>query len=375
MGKEQEKWNKINKYLSISEKYSITNPINKVQNFNTTSYPEAAKKYIEQFKIISVKEFDDKVSEIAKKIIEIGEYSCIVSEIGKSNFWLTGRVLFEVKKNGGLPPNRIISLPVKEKGDMNLRKDGEYASILNNSGTILFIDDGSYSGNQLVKLINNVIGKEKIPHSIGLIAATKTAMNLVEKRIGQKVKVITPPILIDSFDKDLLDKAYRELKLPLHHDDERKRGEPTDGNALTALPYKVPDYASVRYTLLVGSTQNPGPIRGYTKGSEPYKSKSFVEEVNANGGLSGLGIESKDDLIKTGLNISGVLLDRINSSYTLDEFLLNLNNAIKQNNAKTLKDITLSKKDIEIFFDEYKNDEETMDCVGEFKDAAMKHFS
>lgn len=370
--KDEAGWDQLDKYLTLTVAVSEKQQVKKVEGFDLTKYPDAARQYINQFQIISKKQFDRKVTEIALGIIKLGAYTCIISEVGKSNFWLTGKVLDQVRRLGGRPPRRVVSLPVKEKGTLDTRTEGQFADQLNEAGHIVFIDDGSYSGNQLVKFINHVIGQAALTHSIGLVAGTDKALDHVQQREGQKAHLLTEPIKIGSHVKAPLDEAYDSLKLPLHDKD----GEPEDGNALAALYYKVPDYASVRYKMLVGNSGNPGPIEGYQKGSEPYKSKEFTEKIEAAGTLSDLGIESQESLMRAktkGLNLTEAQLNNIEISEGADDFLLRLNNHLYPSNiVEEVEDIKLTKQDVETFFEVYKDREDFGDYVGEYKSEALK---
>jgi len=313
---DQARWNALGKYTSITVAAPEKQPINKVEGFDHSKYPEVAQEYIDQFQIISKRQFNNKINEIALGVMRLGAYSCIVSEVGKSNFWLTGKVLDQVRRLGGAPPKRVISLPVKEKGAMDNRKSGAYAKQLKDAGHIVFIDDGSYSGNQLVKFINHVIGTADIPHSIGLVASTRQARERIGARDGRPAEALATPIPIETFAGGDMDEAYRSMSLPVHHDRMDKREEPRDGDALSGLHYKVPDYASVRHKLLVGDKTNPGPITGYDQGSglpvrvhgkihigrrggtEPYKSVDFLKSIAEEESLSSLGIEDPTPKVK-----------------------------------------------------------------------------
>ncbi len=306
---DQARWNKLGKYTSLTVAAPEKQPISKVPGFDHSEYPQAAQQYIDQFEIISKRTFDNKINEIAYGIMRLGQYSCIVSEVGKSNFWLTGKVLDQVRRLGGAPPTMVISLPVKEKGALDQRIAGQYAARLENAGHIVFIDDGSYSGNQLVKFINNVIGEANIPHSVGLVASTDEATGKIANREGSPTTWLANPHRIGTFGGGM-DTAYRSLKLAVHHDNPDKRKEPADGDALAALHYKVPDYASVRHKLLVGTSGKPGPVTGYVQGSgmpirvhgkdhiigynngvEPYKNLDFLRAIDKEGSLANMGIE------------------------------------------------------------------------------------
>lgn len=297
---DQERWNSLGKYLQLTVGAVEAAPIRKDSHFNVDALrgnqaTTAAAEYIEQFQVISKQAFQSKISEIALGIMRVGTpYSCIVSEVGKSNLWLTGKVLDQVRRMGGAPPKKIISLPVQEKGAMDRRVDGMFSRMMIDAGHIVFIDDGSYSGNQLVKLINSVIGNTSIPHSIGLIASSGEADHklLASPGAGRGAPLATPYPIGTYSDSRLLDAAYRALKIPVHHDNPDNDRQPPDGNALAALHYKIPDYASVREKLLTGKNETPGPIVGYRKGIEPYKSAGFMAAIEAAGGLAGLGIEN-----------------------------------------------------------------------------------
>lgn len=320
---DEERWNELGKYITLTVAAAETQQISKNPDFDSSAYPEAAQEYIKQFQIISKKTFDNKINEIAIGMMSLGVYTCIVSEVGKSNFWLTGKVLDQVRRLGGTPPLKVISVPVKEKGDLDGRTGGQYAKILEKAGHIVFLDDGSYSGSQLVKFINNMIGSVQIPHSIGLVASTRQA----KERLGTHARFLASPHHIDTFGMGM-DIAYRSLKLPLHHDNVEMRRQPGDGNALAALHYKVPDYASVRNKLLVGTKDKPGPIVGYNEGrgtpvnvhgktiigfengTEPYKSVRFLNAINDEESLAKMGIEDPPAAAMSGFGLMGQGVNR-----------------------------------------------------------------
>ncbi len=299
---EQRRWDALGRYTMLTVAAPEARELSKVENFDHALYPAAAQQYIDQFTIISRRQFQNKINEIALGVMRVGAYSCIISEVGKSNFWLTGKVLDQVRRLGGRPPIRVISLPVKEKGILDSRTAGQYAGSLAGAGHIVFIDDGSYSGSQLVKFINHVIGTANIPHSMGLVASTDHATHAIRSR--HRTGLLAMPHRIETFEENM-NAAYTAMGLPLH----RVEGEPPDGNALAALHYKVPDYASVRHALLVGGSGRPGPIHGYSQGrgvpvtihgrsrlaqqdgTEPYKTEAFLRAIAATRSLEELGIE------------------------------------------------------------------------------------
>jgi hypothetical protein len=306
---DQRRWDALGRYTTLTVAAPEQAEISRNPAFNPAGHTAVALNYIQQFSIISRRQFENKINEIALGIMRVGQYSCIISEVGKSNFWLTGKVLDQVRRLGGRPPTRVISLPVKEKGDMDSRRAGEYAERLAGAGHIVFIDDGSYSGIQLFKFIDYVIGAAHapdVPHSLGLVASTAHATHAVQSRFG--TGLLAAPHPIGMFAGGNLNTAYGSMGLPLHN----VSGEPPDGDALAGLHYKIPDYASVRHALLVGSSARPGPgpFRGYTQGrggvpvrvhgriqiaqrdgTEPYKTEAFLRAIAATRSLEELGIE------------------------------------------------------------------------------------
>jgi hypothetical protein len=321
---DEERWNQLKTYIELTIAMPGKESIKKVEGFDATKLTarlggplsplsaKIAQQYIDQFQIISRKEFDGRLDAIAEGIMGLGKYSCIVSEVGKSNFWVTGKVLAKVKQMGGKPPTRVISVPVKEKGMADKKEMGILAQQLKDAGHIVFLDDGSYSGSQLVNLINKVIGGFQIDHSIGLVALSDTAG---EKLLGRDrdnpTRMLGRPIGIPTYKGGDLNAVHRELGIPVHREIADKEMEPEDGNSTLGLYYKVPDYASVRTKLLTGDKGRPGPVEGYAEGSgtfvkvhganmlvkeggsEPYKSKDFISQVAKHSkSLADLGIES-----------------------------------------------------------------------------------
>lgn len=381
---DQARWDALGKYTSLTVATPEKQEISKVQGFDHSKYPEAAKQYIDQFQIIGKRKFDNKISEIAQGVMKLGAYSCIVSEVGKSNFWLTGKVLDQVRRLGGNPPIRVISLPVKEKGAMDQRKAGAYAEQLLEAGNIVFIDDGSYSGSQLVKFINHVIGSADIPHSIGLVASTTGAMDKIGERDGRPANLLAEPYRIDTFEDGNMDQAYRTMGLSVHHDNIEKREEPGDGDALAGLYYKVPDYASVRHKLLVGDHETPGPIRGYNKGmgvrvpvhgeqltgqengSEPYKSVEFLSSIAKEESLSRLGIENHTALTQHPVNqrsIGKKDLHYIEAFDSPKDLLFRINKVLTGESVDDVSKVTVTEKEIKAFINDFGEQEDLRDFV------------
>jgi hypothetical protein len=259
---------------------------------------QTAKEYIGGFQIITKQEFEKKLGTIAEEITKLGEYSCIISEVGKSNFWVTGKVLEMVRLKGGRAPKNIISVPVQEKG---VRKQKVKIPNLTDAGHIVFLDDGSYSGSQLVNLINMVIDNQKIAHSVGLVAMSDEAKKAIAHRKGQtKTGYLGQPIDIKKYDsKEELDQLYNTLELTLgsgHIGDETH----PDGDHMVAFYYKIPDYASVRHRLLTQLKDEKGktPTMGYTQGmGSPQKSgegKMIIVRTGASEPYKGLVMKMQE---------------------------------------------------------------------------------
>ncbi|WP_226294097.1 eCIS core domain-containing protein [Aquimarina algicola] len=234
--------------------------------------------YADQFNIIGKNEFNTALWEIAQKLTEINNYTCIISEEGKSSSWITSRVLRMVEILGGTPPSQIISYPTQE----GMRNQSAYdLGLTQQNDTLVFIDDASYSGAQLSRLIRRVMVGRNNTVRVGLVAASNTARQEIDDAAARSNNFAwlsnnnTRAVLdIDEYDdSDSLDEAQRNRNITL------REGNRDDGNFLTGLYYKLPDHASVRHKLLIQGDY----ILGYTEGgrdatggvitpTEPYKS-------------------------------------------------------------------------------------------------------
>ncbi len=228
--------------------------------------PEVVKEYISRFVIIDRRKFAGALDMMAANLRELQNYVCIVSEPGKSNFWVTARVLLKVKALGGNPPARIISVPTKELGAF----DYGISIPINLSGVtdIVFIDDAAYSGSQLANLISkvkaNVTPNCNVNVHIGLVAASKAALEKISANNSKTFKVngLYYSLQIQEFENSQkLDSKLKKLGIKVR---DRTNPDEThwDGNFLTALYYKLPDYASVRRDMLlkcsgISSLQEP----------------------------------------------------------------------------------------------------------------------
>lgn len=219
---------------------------------------ETVKAYIANFKIVTRQEFNLKLWEMAEKLARIKKYSCIVSEPGKSNHWITARVLKKVKFLGGSAPQKIISVPAKEEGDMDRARLDLLSRIpLDDAGDIVFLDDGSFSGSQLFKLINNIVGSKPNNKKIGLVARSTAAEKQINEPPGN---YLNNPIPIEIFkDGRALDDIYKAMGWV---DDLKKHGD-----HLLGFYSKIPDHQSVRYKLLakMQDADHKTAITGYTE--------------------------------------------------------------------------------------------------------------
>ncbi len=256
-----EKWDKyIEKTLLETSKLDTLANVQKNSSFKTDN--KEAMDYFKRFKIVAKEEYKNKIKEIAKSLGKLKDYTLIVSRPGKSNFWVTARVLKQVKLMEGNAPEKIIPVGVQEKGikesNVGLKLD------LGSGKDIVFLDDGSFSGSQLSKLIKKVMqGTHGKNVKIGLIALSDRAFN----KIGQKQeKYLAKPIKIEEANKAKMDKVYQQLHLTRHFDEQT--GSWRDGNHLLGFYYKIPDYASVRDGLLKNFKGVNGQpmVSGYSEG-------------------------------------------------------------------------------------------------------------
>ncbi len=238
------------------------NPAFKIKNVKDAKNA-TLKNYVDQFVIVDKIDFSTKLQEIAKGIKALQQpYSCIVSEAGKSNYWITAKVLFLVKQLGGYGPEKIIAVPTKED-DTKTVKTG-LASSFGHNGHLIFLDDGSYSGNQLSKLIAAVIAARKQDYRIGLVAISNLAKEtLINKGTKYENFLATPIEIKLSKENEALNSV-----MPNQGSESHKAG-----NSMLGFYYKIPDYASVRYKLLTNQLgdNNQAAVTGYVQGKEPYK--------------------------------------------------------------------------------------------------------
>jgi len=302
-------WKKWNEYMTVAigsaQKLDDAADVHKTPGFDASDVRKAGPfgkkaeepllksegsetlgEYIADFKIVTKQEYNIKLWEIAEKLAEIENYTCIVSEAGKSNFWITARILKRVKYLGGKSPKRIISVPTQEKGI----KDNLQQLNLNlneKDGDIVFLDDGSFSGSQLMKLINKVMqGARRNAARYGLVARSEVAKGKIEDTKSHP-KSLAEPITIEKFRENAMNAVQKGLGLEV-----KPTGgeEPPDGDYLLSFYYKVADKASVRNMVLTTVEDALGrkPISGYKEptldlvtlretgknqliGTEPYK--------------------------------------------------------------------------------------------------------
>lgn len=284
-------WQKWDKYISITIAETLKNDdsanVTKDPAFKPDDLIEEScelgwmKEYIDKFKIISKGEYNIKLWEIAERMASLNRYTCIVSEPGKSNFWITARILKRVMFLGGNAPTRIISVPTQEKGIMDLAMAGTINIDLTNAGDVVFLDDGSFSGSQLFKLIQKVIRDAQNQVRLGLVALSQTA----KRKIGREDdRYLTTPIPIASYEHTKMGKVREKLGIPSKKDPD----SPSPGDHLLGFYYKIPDFASVRNVELTLKEDHQGrtAIKGYSTGTydlinkkivgatEPYKSLS-----------------------------------------------------------------------------------------------------
>ncbi|UBF29753.1 hypothetical protein K9N68_01925 [Kovacikia minuta CCNUW1] len=253
---------------------------------------EYAKHYIDNIHVLTKPEFNARLLQMAEALAQLGRYTCIVSEPGKSNFWVTARVLKLVKAIGGTAPEKVYSIRAQQHHAF----DRQEFSIGEDPGTIVFLDDGTYSGSQLNTLINKVTGyKPGTRRMIGLIAMSAKAWKLVNlgtRRKGEApVEEIPGTYPIEMAEHESLDAVYDALGL--------KKGvmvsggdlpEPS-GDASLIFYYKIADEKSVRTRLLTGEGRHipSQPYIGYKhessieEGTEPYKFKGMEKKPGTYG--------------------------------------------------------------------------------------------
>lgn len=234
------------------------------------------KDYISKFKVVSKQEYNFKLWEMAEKIASLGRYTCIVSEPGKSNFWITARVLKKVKILGGNAPVRIISVPTQEKGILDRARAGDLDIDLSDAGDIVFLDDGSFSGSQLFKLIQKVIKTAQNKVRLGLVALSRIAGDKIER---PQEDYLTNPIPIESYEHAEMEQVHKKLRIPGKSDVD----SPDHGDHLLGFYYKVPDFASVRTTLLTDTKDKTDKtaLTGYSAGKLDFSSGYPPKTVGA----------------------------------------------------------------------------------------------
>lgn len=217
----------------------------------------AIQAYVDAFEVLDPPRFEAQIAGLAAALGALdGPYACVVSGPGKSNFWVTGKVLLELAgTEGARPPAQIIEVPVKEQGAMQ-----QHVSVELREGVqhVVYLDDAAYSGSQMAALIERV--KQALPaaevhHHAGLVAASEPATSRVREA---GASMLGHPLGIGEHAGAL--PSSREPGPDDTH------GE---GSYLMAMPYKVPDFASVRTGLLtdpaVGAVgEAPAPaLRNY----------------------------------------------------------------------------------------------------------------
>jgi hypothetical protein len=249
-------WGRYRGFLELVGRpaYAVPDAVHKTEGWTASAEGaegESAQRYVDAFEVMSKADFEQQLGRLADALGDLeGPYACVVSPAGKSNFWVTGKVLQLAEGRGARPPTQIIEVPVKEQDVMVI----DVAVELDESvATVVYLDDASYSGSQLGALVARLeralraaVPAREVRHLAGLVAASETA----EARVrGEGARLLTAPARIREAPPDGPAEA---VDLDASH---------AQGHYLMAMPYKVPDHASVRDALLTD------PARGAVDGA------------------------------------------------------------------------------------------------------------